>query len=246
MKKTLLTIALMACAAVTFAQISKGSIMLGGDVGFQSNGTTTANSTTAPGVTLTNPPDGGGSTMNLGINAGYFLMDGMAVGLNFGYNSTSTKESFQYTDPSNNQQSLTWNNTTSLITIGLFARKYMMITEKFYFYGGIGFNYMTGTNSSSDANTSPPNSSSKPALVANPDEKISGWNIAIAPGLAYFPSPAWGIHFGLNNIISYSSQVSQMDQPVGSYTATQKVTTSGLNLGVGLTPTLGIAYFFGK
>ncbi len=232
MKKTLLSLALLATGVASYAQVSQGSIMLGGDIGYGS--TTSATSSTATGFTA--PPDGGGSTMNLNINGGYFIMDGMAVGLNVGYNSGSTKMSGAGTGAT----ILTWNNTTSLVNIGLFARKYMEISDKFYFYGGLGFNYMTGTDNNSTITGTPK------AVVADPDIKNSGWNISIAPGLAYFPAPAWGIHFGLNNIINYSSMASSQDVTVGATTVTFKQTNSSLNLGVGLTPTLGIAYFIGK
>lgn len=242
MKKTVLSLALLAAGVASYAQISQGTIMLGGDIGFKSNGTSTVNSTTVPNATVTNPPDGSSSSFNLGLQGGYFVTDGMVVGLNVGFGSQTQGQTSNYTFLGN-PGTLKWDNKMSSFNIGVFARKYMAISDKFYFYGGIGFDYMSGTISSS----SPDNSTNPPTVKANPDGKFSGWDINIAPGLAFFPSPAWGIHFGLNNIIGYSSiKTTTVTNVGGNNTATQDVTNSVLSLGVGLTPTLGVAYFIGK
>ncbi|HCP93191.1 MAG TPA: hypothetical protein DIU05_04035 [Bacteroidetes bacterium] len=87
-------------------------MFLGGNLSFQSadNGTTS------------------GSTLGLGVNGGYFLSDGLAIGGRLGFIG--------------DDKAGVAGGNKSEINIGLYGRKYMEVASGFYLYANAGFDYM--------------------------------------------------------------------------------------------------------
>lgn len=108
MKKFLLSIAMVVAGAAAYAQVNQGNIMLGGTVFFESR--------TA------------GTTFGLGVNGGYFIKDGLAVGGNLGFIGED--------------KAGTRGGNKSEINLGVYGRKYMELGAGFYMYGNVGFDFM--------------------------------------------------------------------------------------------------------
>lgn len=85
MKKLVLTAFALTMFNVAFAQFNKGRMLVGGAVGFQ---TTTEKQTS----TITTPTIKE-NTFSLSPNFGYFVIDKLAVGLNFNLSNTTEKYS---------------------------------------------------------------------------------------------------------------------------------------------------------
>jgi hypothetical protein len=246
MKKTFLLIAVTLTSYASFAQLSQGSILLGGSVGY----TSTINSTTTNLTSLSSPndevpvPETTSSIANIGVNAGYFVADGFVLGLNLGYSSSSTPETAEY-----DYAYYTFTEKNSSYSMGVFAAKYFTLTDKFYFTGSFNVNYGSGNATNAFFNDY---NNSSPTWTEFTEPKTT-FILSVAPGLAYFPNNHWGITFKLNNILSFLSLTTK-DIPtyevnnngVQQVVTTQNMTTSTFGIGAGLTPTLGINYVFGK
>lgn len=212
------------------AQIASGSLMFGWVLGadIKSEGTTKV--TGAPD--LKTP---GYTEWNFSPTVGYFLSDGLAVGLSLNVGSmymlTATS-----TDGTKKE-----NVMGSTLGVGLFARKYSEITTNLYMHTQAGLNY--GSFSFTDKDND--------GLSAFKDgDKVSGTliNIAVSPGLTYFVSPKWGIDFSLNNILSYDMTTTKTETPATGLLPASTTETSGggFSIGAGLTPSLGLFYYMGN
>ncbi len=233
MKKTFLILATAMVGTFANAQTGAGSIMLGGNIGYSST-TTSTTITPAPAVP---PADVKSSTMNFQIMGGYFIMNGLAVGLGIDYGSTTIPMSGTIT-----AGPIKWDDKTSGFTISLFGRKYMDVTETFKMWGqaSLGFGSTTFSSSSIKTVPGPPTTT---ILSPNPDVKGSTLGINIGPGFTWFPSEKWGFDFALANLISYTSTSSEAT--AGTVTAKTKVSDIGINIST-MTPTLGLFYYIGK
>lgn len=69
-----------------------------------------------------------GSTLGLGVNGGYFLSDGLAIGGRLGFIG--------------DDKAGVAGGNKSEINIGLYGRKYMELASGFYLYANAGFDYM--------------------------------------------------------------------------------------------------------
>ena len=228
MKKTILKMLVvtgMVTGAVmsSNAQISKGSLMFGGSLGAN----IAMESKTAVGsVSVTTP---GYTEWNFSPTAGYFIADGLVVGLGLNLDS---KYMYQV---STTDKSKTENIMASGLGVNLIVRKYFEIESKVYFHAqaGLGYSSMNYTDRDKDG-----------ASALKDGDKFSGTTIGIniTPGLTYFVSPKWGIDFSLNNILAYNSSTLTQDDGV----AKVETTSGGISVGAGLTPTLGLFYYMGK
>jgi outer membrane protein len=231
MKKTILKMIAVAgivtgSVFTSNAQITKGSLMFGGSLGANmtmesTNKTTGSDDVKTPGYT----------EWNFSPTVGYFVSDGLAVGLslNVGSNHVYTQQS---TDGSKYE-----NVMSSSLGVALFARKYKSITTNVYFHGQAAFGYSSGSYTAK--NTDGPSS-------FKDGNKYTNTNIGInlTPGLTYFVSPKWGIDFSLNNIVSYNMFTAKTE--VAGSSNTTENTGGSFNIGAGLTPTLGLFYYMGK
>ena len=228
MKKTILKMLVvtgMVTGAVmsSNAQISKGSIMLGGSLGANM---TMESKMTVGTMSLTSP---GYTEWNFSPAGGYFVADGLVVGLGLNLDSKFVEE------VSSADQKKTENIMASGLGVDLIVRKYFEIESNVYFHTQAGFGYSSRTSTDRVVDGTS-------ALKDGLKTTTTGMGINITPGLTYFVSPKWGIDFSLNNILAYNSYTST----IGDGTNKVETTGGGLTFGAGLTPTLGLFYYMGN
>lgn len=223
--------ALVASGVAAYAQIGSGSLMLGGSLGFNSNG---------GGERVTTPGGGGPATTtelkartdwNFSPTVGYFLTDNIAVGVRLGLGGTNR-----------GQQTTTDGNTTENINsfdlgVEVFGRYYHSLGSNFYLFvdGGVGFSSSSWTDRDTDG----------PDKLKDGDKNsLSNIGLNIAPGLAFFPSEKWGIDFTLNRLIGFNMNSWNIEAQAGG--GKLETSTSSFGIGAGLMPSLGLHYYMGK
>ena len=231
MKKLILSLAFVAAGAVSYAQIGQGSLMLGGSLGFSSNG----------GGTNKVTPGGGGASVSTDLTAatnwnfspsvGYFLTDNIAAGLRLNLGGTNR-----------GQVTTTDGKTTENISsfdlgVELFGRYYMELGSNLYFFvdGGLGFSSASWTDKTQDG-----------LDKLKDDDKFasSAFGINIAPGLTFFPSEKWGIDLTLNRLVGFNMNTFTREAATGG--AKTELSTSNFGIGAGFMPSLGLHYYMGK
>ena len=160
MKKLQLLFVAMFAVAVAFAQPAKGDLLLGGALNFDMGASKVkVGSTTAKGP----------KTMGVGITPkiGYFLSDKVVIGANLGFGLNSTTDKSTPTTVKNS--ALTYGG-------GVFARYYIVPTERMAFFFEGGVNVMAGS------------SKSKAGNVTVDGPKTLGIGAGITPGIAVYVS----------------------------------------------------------
>ncbi len=222
--KMLIATGIVAGAALsTNAQISKGSIMLGGSLGANMK---MESKTTIGSITNTKP---GHTDWNFSPTGGYFVADGLVVGLGLNLESNFLEEVLS-ADSLKKEHIM-----ASGLGINLIVRKYFEIENNIYFHlqGGFGYNTVSATDRVPDGLS---------ALKDGDKITSSAIGINVTPGLTYFVSPKWGIDFSLNNIVSYNSTTTT----IGDGATKVEITGGGFSVGAGLTPSLGLFFYINK
>jgi len=145
MKKILTILMGVAMSTAVYAQFTKGTIMAGGSFGASFN----TDKTKSGNTTVTN---GTNNSISLFPQAGYFIMDNLAVGAGIDLGISSSKA-----QGSNNK------STSTSIALAPFARYYYQ-----KLYGQFAFNLGTGNNKFTSGNTTTDNGYS-----------TSGWSLAV-------------------------------------------------------------------
>lgn len=214
------------------AQVSSGTMMFGGSLGADITMEKTTKST-AVGASDVKMP--GHTNWNFSPTFGYFVSDGLALGLKLSVGSSFVKM------VTTTDKKTTEHISESLLGVGLFVRKYMAVTDKVYLHGQLGFDYTSSSYTDRDNDG---------ADKLKDGDKVTetSLGINITPGLTYFVAPSWGLDFSLNNIISYNTNTTKTEVPAaGPVSAYTNETTGGsFSIGAGLTPTLGLYYYLGK
>ncbi len=230
MKKTTILTMLLVGSTVAFSQISQGSFMLGGSVGFGSNKNKTTSTTS--GVS-TNTYNNKSNFFNLSPSFGYFVAKGLAVGLSLGINNST----YIYDYPTAMGNSIKENKYENKnTTIGLFARKYFMSNDIFGFYSNLGFG--VGPSNSKRTNTEASGTS-----YVN-DRKGNNTNVDLGLGVVYFPSKKIGLHAGFGGLgwSNYTYENTDSSNP----NTKSKDENSGFNLNLNsLYLNFGFSMFFG-
>lgn len=119
-KMTLSGLAIILFASITHAQISKGAIYLGGNIGASTVKQNVDNSAT------------GGKRHTVYINpaAGIAIKNNLIAGVDLSYTNSQSKNYLNYQDYENH----TYGG-------GVFLRKYMAIVNRFYFFAESGLHY---------------------------------------------------------------------------------------------------------
>ena len=197
MKKLMLVGALALFAAVN-AQVStstegfaQGSTFITGAVGFASESIA----------------DEKTSGFTIAPSVGYFVTPNIAIGAKLGYTSLKNEEGSD-------------EETTDLLTAGVFGRYYWMPASKFSIFAELGADYRSVTE---DDNT-----------ISN-EYKSNGFAIQLAPGMNYFLNNNFALEAKVG-VLGYSS-----DKP--DYTGAEA--TDNFNIGLNLNDiTLGLVYKF--
>lgn len=162
MKKVILILFLSLMGFSGFAQIIKGAKAIGGGL--------TYSKTTQPGY-LGDGEDSE-SSFEFTPGFGYFVSDGILVGINLGFSSGKT-------------DSFGTETKSSGFAAGPFARYYKQTSnENFAIYGQFSFLYGSGKDTDS----------------GNQETKTSAMDIAISPGLVYFLNNHWAVELGFRGI----------------------------------------------
>lgn len=159
------------CAALLtlslFAQTEQGIIILEGSSALNWTSQSLSDMT-VDGTTVDPLPDVSTSQMGFGASAGYFVMDGLAVGLLLDYSSTTTKMEDMDDDKS------------SSMTFGPMARYYIGET------GAWGqLSYGMGSEDDGDSDTDDPKTSVIAIGV--------GYSIYLADNISFSPSLGYGM-----------------------------------------------------
>ena len=197
MKKLMLVGALALFAAVN-AQVStstegfaQGSTFITGAVGFASESIAEEKT----------------SGFTIAPSVGYFVTPNIAIGAKLGYTSLKNEEG-------------SYEETTDLLTAGVFGRYYWMPASKFSIFAELGADYRSLTE---DDNT-----------ISN-EYKSNGFAIQLAPGMNYFLNNNFALEAKVG-VLGYSS-----DKP--DYTGAEA--TDNFNIGLNLNDiTLGLVYKF--
>ena len=197
MKKLMLVGALALFAAVN-AQVStstegfaQGSTFITGAVGFASESIAEEKT----------------SGFTIAPSVGYFVTPNIAIGAKLGYTSLKNEEG-------------SYEETTDLLTAGVFGRYYWMPASKFSIFAELGADYRSLTE---DDNT-----------ISN-EYKSNGFAIQLAPGMNYFLNNNFALEAKVG-VLGYSS-----DKP--DYAGAEA--TDNFNIGLNLNDiTLGLVYKF--
>jgi hypothetical protein len=156
---------------LAFGQTVKGTFITGGGLGY-SNQKSPGYLDTMEDVT---------SEFALVPSIGYFVMDRLAVGVNLGYGSTKTEQSYG---------SITQTTKGSSFAFGPFARYYKHTSnESFAIYGE--FSMLFGSGKTTD--------------YADNVTKNKSFDVALAPGISYFFNEHWAFELGFTGI-SYTKE----------------------------------------
>lgn len=204
MKKLFLVGALALFGAVN-AQTEKGSWVAGGSttLGFNNVNTTYKyqnQSTDGPKV----------SSFTITPSIGYFVIDKLAVGLDLGYTSTTTKEDEVY-----NNSTYSYKHTISTFSVLPTATYYFKSDSKILPYLGAGIGYSTSkTKQTTSYSTS-----------FSTEETVGGFAWKGKGGIVFLVSSSIGVDLGLSYMANYGKLDSNNDVKVNTG-------TFGVNAGV--------------
>lgn len=207
--KKLLIVSVIACCLFgnVQAQISQGSFLLGGGISHEST------KTEFDGEEI-----GDESSFSFGPSVGYFVTDGIAVGLNVSIaNEKFTEEDFDFG---------TFEIESSAISVGPFVRFYKVSSnDNFAFFAQGALSFVSGNVKQSYDGDSE-------------KTEFKGVDVAISPGFAYFFSERWSAELSFRGI-AYTSLTPDTDED----DLKQTTITIGLD---SLSPTLGLRVYLGQ
>jgi hypothetical protein len=172
----LLIIAVLFCSLIQ-AQVKKGDIVLGGNVGYSNQ------------ASSSNPfPANGGKSDNLSINPsiGKAIKDNLVIGIDLFYS--------RYTY-SNGAPSISPSGVSNAFETGVFVRRYKPLGNNFFLFAQTTFmiNYSHGTSDAPAANGN---------LAVENEDKSIGFGFQFYPGISYAINRHWQLETGLPNLFS--------------------------------------------
>lgn len=206
MKKLLFMSAIALCG-LSNAQISKGNWVIGGNTGMGFNNSTTkikSNGTSNDGPKI--------STFSVTPSLGYFVIDGLAVGIDLGYTNTVYKE-------------LDMKQTTSMFSVMPNATYYFQTGGKFFPFLGAGIGY---GSSKTKYNFNQFNDEGFPDPLISPNTELKADGLAwkVKGGVTYMATESLGLNLG----VSYEQFSSKKNY--NNVNAKTIAKTFGVNLGV--------------
>jgi len=179
---------LMFISQVSWSQVSAGRIFVGTGLGFTSQ---SGKKTVKKNNSTTDTKFPNTTTFSISPGGGYILSDKIALGLNLGFNSSTTKE---------DNANFSSKETSSTFFVSPFVRYFLMLEDNFGFTGTFNIR-VSSSNSKSETKIG-----SVSTTIEEP--KISGLSIGITPGVIFFPSSKIGIE-GNIGFLGYSSTTSK-------------------------------------
>lgn len=210
MKNLFLTGLLALLGTGAFAQTTAGNISVGGSVSIN---------------TLSNEFQNGenkGSFFTLAPSVGYFIKDGLELGMN-------TRLAFGSSTTQNEGSTSEYKLRTFVYSVGPYLTKYVPVTEKLHFTASGGLGYENSRTKIPDENEE---------LVST----SSGYYLSAAPGLTYFATEKLGFSIYIGSIrYSKSTETDEQTEPKN------ETVSKGFN--VDLTPgsaSIGIRYYINR
>jgi hypothetical protein len=202
------------------AQINKGAIMIGGNVGYSEQ------SGKSSGALVTTKME----SWNVNPSFGKAIKDNLVLGLDINYGHSH----YDNGDPS-------YDNGTNNYKAGVFLRRYKPIGNNFYLFiqSMFSVSYTHGTASYQNGNNIP---------YTHDDNKEFGLAFQIYPGISYAINRKWQLETGLPNFLSAAynhskdvvSNTGQPDQSSSGHSFQISSSLTGSNQF-----TVGVRYFIG-
>jgi Outer membrane protein beta-barrel domain len=215
------------------AQITKGTKLLGGSVGYsQSRNTSASRNPTSP---ITQPEyEQITRSFNVSPRVGVFIADNLAAGISVGY--SSQKATAPYYDYYSSGNPVVYQQTGRSHTFNAapFLRYYYLPTATFGVFGQLTASY--GVGKSKTENTAP----NQPSNEA----KSYGFGIGISPALVFFPIDKLGLELAFGGI-GYGRNTSKTDAVRNQPEAKSTSSSFGANFGLDQL-SLGASYYFGR
>jgi hypothetical protein len=261
MKKIILSLAMIAAGAASYAQTEAGSIMIGGTLGFgTSGGSTEISGTSTPADGSVDAPKT--NTLTIAPSAAYFIQDNLAVGagISFGNSSMTAKKYYDKTTgttttpgpgftPGANDVAYDDKTTTSGFGINLFVNKFNDLNDKWKWYYGANLGFGTGGGKTTIIKETTPGSG---AYTTSEIDAPKSTNIGLGAniGVTYFLTENWAFFGGLNNLLALNYTTTKSETDLNPGTSTVKTNNLSLTLATGSvtsgTVNFGVFYFLGK
>jgi len=169
---------LLACtiiflSTISQAQITKGSILLGGSIGLSNGKSVTGNNNSRSTNVYINP------------TAGIAIKENWIVGISAGFSSYNEDPSVNYS----------YNREGESYSGGLFVRRYAALGKNFYLYGNGAINYSQADHTESSS----PNYNPYYERYYN----TKGVTLSLAPGIAYAINKRFHLEASLNDLVTF-------------------------------------------
>jgi hypothetical protein len=173
MKKNYFLLALLVSCLVSNAQIKKGSILLGGQVGFNNT------------VYSYKPsqPDQKYSNANVNVTVGKAYKENAVFGITAGYNHIASDNNYNGTTYASSKR--------DGYNAGIFYRRYKKLSNNFYFFGAATARYNGAKETITYSNTT-----DKGLHIDN------GGELSVTPGIAYAICKKLQLEILLSNVVS--------------------------------------------
>lgn len=208
MKKLLFLIAIFLVAYKANAQTEAGNFMIGGNVYFNTS-------------KVNNSPSSKQTSFAIYPSAGYFISKNLAIGTGIGY--SHNKYNINMAGGGTYSFSVIKEHQ---VYISPFARYYVDIAEQFKLFGQFSVPISFG-KTTDDA-----------TAAATNGQTTHAYGVALAPGIAFFPSKRIGIEFSVNGI-GYTHNSTKFPDNTDNTSSDQF--SFDVNL---FAPRLGIQFYF--
>ncbi|MGY2130835.1 hypothetical protein ACW9KT_01300 [Hymenobacter sp. HD11105] len=230
MKKALLLTPLLSLGFLTaHAQISKGTVLIGGNIGY-SQSTTESKYTGSVTPTGQNLVDNTSRSFSINPNVGYFLADNLLVGASVGF-STGRETGPHYSTTSAGERVSKHNS----FSVAPFLRYYYLPIENFGFYGQVAAGYYQQKQSTTF---------DSPGSYV-PNNNNYGGFASITPALVFFPISQLGLELTAGNIGYTRTRNKPTELMPGQYATETTTSNFGANFGLS-NLTLGASYYIGR
>jgi outer membrane protein len=217
-KNYILAVVALLLSFTAKAQVSKGTIFLGGTLGFEFSST---DRSFIDGRTSSYKF----TSFTVAPSVGFFVADKTAIGLFGNFTNFEGTTTFSSGDRST--------TTRTPISMGAFVERFFMVVPKFGFTGRLSGNYIIGSSKTESTVVS----SNSVTVIEN---NIRGFSVGLRAGIIWFPAPHIGLRAGAG-VLSYRTEKDTQKNSNPEVSTTE----SGFNFITGSTSlNFGLNYFF--
>lgn len=220
MKKYFVVFSLLCSFQIAQAQIQKGAVAVGAQLGLTQSNNTQSN--------ISAPITGYKSTsLKIIPEVSYFLSEKFALGLGVGYSMRSGTQSLSV---NSNYTAKVYKikDQTNMVTFNPYVKYYIKLGEKAFIPLKGGFDLGFGTNKQEYLKSTPNLSSYY--FIDNPYNnltfdytvmpggvnKTSSYGVGIQPAFLFFPADKWGVELSLGNLLGYTIKETKFAQNINS------------------------------